>query len=350
MVFLATVDPSPRPQPMKFPVFSHHVRWMLICHVGRLHPYATGHSKAEEVMSRITEILSGRFPKSYARHLGELLSAYQGSGLASPHLVEEVVSGEDGKLWARVWEAMLYRHLVSLGFQPHSFGMKKSGERGPDFGIVYQEQTIWIEAVTPSPEGIPSNYLKPPKQGEVQFKPILVEESLLRWTSVLRDKRKKLESDRKRGIIGDKDCTIIAINSCRLYDWKRNDLGSSRFPFAVEAVFPIGPPAFPINPAGQPDGEPANVPRYEIPKPNNSTVPTANFLNPDYANVSALVGCYHKPTLNPDYQKTGKISLTVVHNPLADVPLPRGFLDPEKEYVAEAEGDYYVLRWTIRKT
>jgi hypothetical protein len=78
-------------------------------------------------MSRITEILSGRFPKSYARHLGELLSAYQDSGLASPHLVEEVVSGEDGKLWARVWEAMLYRHLVSLGFQPHCFGMKKSG-------------------------------------------------------------------------------------------------------------------------------------------------------------------------------------------------------------------------------
>jgi hypothetical protein len=70
-------------------------------------------------MSRITEILSGRFPESYAHHLGELLSAFNDSGLASPHLVEEVSSGEDGKLWARVWEAMLYHHRRSIGIKFH---------------------------------------------------------------------------------------------------------------------------------------------------------------------------------------------------------------------------------------
>ena len=302
-------------------------------------------------MSRIPEILARRFPKNdyYENDLGKVLSEYEKSGLASPHFVEEIESGEAGKLWARVWEAMLYRHLLGLGFQLHSVPMKKSGERGPDFGIVYQEKTIWIEAVTPSPEGIPSYHLGRPKQfnpgDEVELKPVLDEEPLLRWTSVLRDKRKKLESDKKRGIIGDKDYAIIAINSCRLYDWKPHDLGSSRWPFAVEAVFPVGPLAFPITQDGQPDGEPANVPRYEIPKPNNSAVSTANFLNPEYENVSALLGCYHKPMLNHDYyQKTGKISLTLVHNPLAANPLPRGILDVEKEYVAEVEGDRYFLR------
>jgi type I restriction enzyme S subunit len=243
-------------------------------------------------MSQTTEFLARRFPGNdyYAGHLTELLSAYEKSGLASPHLVEEVVSGEDGKLWARVWEAMLYRHLVSLGFQPHSAGMKKSGERGPDFGIVDKGQTIWVEAVTPSPEGIPSNYLGPPKTGDMQFKPVLDEEPLLRWTSVLRDKRKKLESYKKHGIIANEDCTIIAVNSCRLYDWRPNDLGISRFPFAVEAVFPIGPRAYPVPIDGQPDGEPVNVPRYEILKSNNTSVPTANFLNPDPA--------YHRASAN----------------------------------------------------
>jgi hypothetical protein len=54
--------------------------------------------------------------------------------------------------------------------------------------------------------------------------------------------------------------------------------------------------------------------------------------------------------LNPDYQKTGKISLTLVHDPLAANPGPKGILDLEKGYFAEAEGDHYVLRWTIRKT
>jgi hypothetical protein len=301
-------------------------------------------------MSRIPEILARRFPENdyYEHNLGKLLSEYEKSGLADPHFVEEIKTGEDGKLWARVWEAMLYCHLVSLGFQPHGFGMKKSGERGPDFGILHQGQAIWIEAVTPAPEGIPANYLAPPKKGEITWKPVPYDERLLRWTSVLRDKRNKIESYRKQNIIGDTDCTIIAVNSCRLQDYAPHDLGSSGFPFAVEAVFPIGPLAFPITQDGQPDGEPANVPRYEIPKPNNSTVSTANFLNPEYENVSALLGCYHKPMLNHDYyQKTGKISLTLVHNPLAANPLPRGILDVEKEYVAEVEGDrYFLRRWS----
>jgi type I restriction enzyme S subunit len=300
-------------------------------------------------MSEINEFLASRFNEHYAAHLGRLLTEYKKSGLASPHLVEEVVSGEDGKLWSRVWEAMLYRHLVSLGFQPHSASMKKSGERGPDFSIVHKGQTIWVEAVTPAPEGIPSNYLEPPKKGVVEFKPVLNEQPLLRWTSVLRDKRKKLETDKKQGVIGDQDCTIIAVSSCRLHDWRPNDLGVSRFPFAVEAVFPIGPVAYPVSVDGQPAGEPANIPRYEIPKTNNSSVPTTSFLNPDYANVSAILGCYHKPMMNSDYQRTGANSLTLVHNPLAAIPLPRGILGVEKEYFAEKEGERYILRWTIRE-
>jgi hypothetical protein len=304
-------------------------------------------------MSRIPEILAKRFPENdyYYEHLGKLLSEYEKSkyekskpGLASRHLVKEIETGEAGKLWARVWEAMLYRHLLSCGFQPHSAPMKKSEEHGPDFRIVHQGQTIWIEAVAPAPEGIPPDYLEPPKKDKLEFRRMLDDEPLLRWTSVLRSKRKKLESDKKKGIIGDKGCTIIAINSCRLHDWVKNDLGKSGLPFAVEATLPFGPLAYPITPDGQPDGGPVNFPRNEIPRQDKRPVSTANFLDPDYANVSALLGCYHKPTLNPDYVKTGKISLTLVHNPLAANPLPRGILDVEKEYVAEVEGDRCVLR------
>jgi hypothetical protein len=184
--------------------------------------------------------------------------------------------------------------------------MKKSGESGPDFCIVYQDRTIWIEAVTPSPEGIPSNYLKPPKKGEVKFKPVLDEEPLLRWTSVLRDKRNKLEADKKRGIIGDKDCTIIAVNACRLHDWSPNGLGISGFPSAVEAVFPIGRVAFPVAMDGQPTGEPANVPRESILRQYSASVRTDNFLNPQYNNVSGLLGCHHKYMLNVNYATTGR--------------------------------------------
>jgi hypothetical protein len=54
--------------------------------------------------------------------------------------------------------------------------------------------------------------------------------------------------------------------------------------------------------------------------------------------------------MDSDYQRTGAISLTLVHNPLAAIPLPRGILGVEKEYVAEKEGDRYILRWTIRES
>ncbi len=288
-------------------------------------------------MSWITERLLERFPESYAHHLGELLSAYQASGLAPPNLVAEVASGDHGTLWAHVWEAMLYRHLLSLGFEPQTAGVTKAGQRGPDFGIMHQGLRIWIEAVTPAPKGIPSDYLEPPKKGVVEFRRVPQEERLLRWTSALSDKRKVLERYRTQKTINGADCTVIAVNSCRLQDYAINDFGNSGLPFAVEAVFPIGPIAFPITPEGKPAGDPVNVPRYAIQKSNSSKVSTANFLCPGYANVSAIIGCWRKDMLED-------LPLTVVHNPLATNPLARAILGANKEYVADQEGDGYVLR------
>lgn len=250
----------------------------------------------------------------------------------------EVASGDDGKLWAHVWEAMLYRYLSNLGFELQTAGVTKAGQRGPDFGIMHHGLRIWIEAVTPTPIGIPRDYLEPPKKGVVRLRRVPQDERLLRWTSVLRDKREKLEYYRTQNIINATDCTVIAVNSCRLQDFAINDLGSSGLPFAVEAVFPIGPIAFPITPEGKPAGEPINVPRYTIQKPNNSSVPTGNFLDSNHANVSAIVGYWRKDMLSEGIQ------LTVVHNPFATNPLPRAILGANKEYVADQESHHYILR------
>jgi hypothetical protein len=40
----------------------------------------------------------------------------------------------------------------------------------------------------------------------------------------------------------------------------------------------------------------------------------------------------------------GKLWLTLVHNPLANVSLPREVLGASKEYVAEDKEDHYLLR------
>jgi hypothetical protein len=290
-------------------------------------------------MSRITDFLAQRFPENRIAqgHYGELLSTYESSGLAPPNLVEALTSSDDGKFWAHVWEAILYRHLSCLGFTFHG-RVTKSGQLGPDFGIVHEEKTIWIEAVTPSPEGIPQNYLEPPKRGEINARTKPHEQMLLRWTSVLKDKRDKLESYVQKKIITATDCTVIAVNSCRLQDFAVDDLGISQLPFAVETVFPIGPIAVPITPDGKLDGDPIRIPRHTIRKPTGVEISTSNFLDQSYRNVSAILGCYRRDMLN------GVLPLTVVHNPLAIACLPRGILGATKEYVADDRGDHYLVR------
>jgi hypothetical protein len=284
--------------------------------------------------------LARRFPqtRTYPCHFGGLLSAFASSGLADSHFVDEVTSRDDGKFWTRVWEAMLYRQLSALAFEFRKGSVTKSGQPGPDFCIVHEGQTIWVEAVTPAPENIPQDWLDPPKRGECKARTKPHEQMLLRWTSVLKDKRDKLKCYVERNVIAPKDCTVIAVNSCRLSNLALDYLGISGWPFAVEAVFPLGPLAAPITLDGKPDGEPESVPRYTIRKPNGTDIPTGNFLDPSYANVSAIMGCYRRDMVD------GILPLTVVHNPLATVRLPRGILGASKEYVADDKGDHYILQ------
>jgi hypothetical protein len=290
-------------------------------------------------MPRIAEYLMRRFQdnKTARDHFGDLLSAYEASGLAPPNLAGEIASGEDGKLYAHLWEAMIYRHLSHCGFAFTQGRVTKSGQRGPDFGITYYDQPIWIEAVVPSPEGIPQEWLDPPKRGDFRTKTMPHEQMLLRWTSALKDKRDKLRRYAETGVIAPTDCTIIAVNSCRLADFVFDDHGISQMPFALEAVFPIGPIAVPISIDGKIAGEAARAPRYSIRKANNANVPTANFLDAGYANVGAVIGAFQRDMLD------GKLNLTVVHNPLANHSVPIGILGATKEFVADEEDDHYLV-------
>ena len=65
-----------------------------------------------------------------------------------------------------------------------------------------------------------------------------------------------------------------------------------------------------------------------------------NFLNPEYADVSAVLGCGRSP------MRDG-LPLVVVQNPLVRVPLPHGLLGADKKYIAEDEGESYSFRRLI---
>jgi len=62
MVFLATVDPSPRPQPMKFPVFSLYNREL----VAETSSLVTASSSGESANHRFRDRLPFSGPRGFA--------------------------------------------------------------------------------------------------------------------------------------------------------------------------------------------------------------------------------------------------------------------------------------------
>jgi type I restriction enzyme S subunit len=233
---------------------------------------------------------------------------------------------------------MLSRHLSTLGFEFRQGRVKKGGQSGPDFGLTLGDRTIWIEAIVPSPEGIPSEWLESPKIGESRSRSMPADQMLLRWTAAIKEKTEKFKKYFEKEIIGDHDCCVVAVNSCRLANFVVDDHGISQMPFAVEAVFPVGPIGVRLYKDGRPADPPTRIPRFSIRNANLAEVPTDSFLNPNNSIVSAVIGSYRREMLD------GNPRMTVVHNPLARSPLPKGILGASKEYVAEADGEGYMLR------
>jgi type I restriction enzyme S subunit len=289
---------------------------------------------------RIAAVLERRFPnnKIAPHHFGQLLTEYVEANIGPPHLVDEVETGDEGKLWSCIWEAMLYRHLRAQGYEPKGVA-KPAGQHGPDFRIEHAGRTIWIEAVVPGPQGIPADYLDSPVPGgEICVKTKPNDQRVLRCTSAIADKRLKLDEYRAKGTIGANDCAVIAVNICRLSDLDPDGNGISQYPLSMEAVFPIGPLAVPITRDGRIDGHPQNVPRFAVRKASGKEIETANFLTPIFAGVSAVIQAHQR------HMHEEKLVLSTVHNPLAINKLPTGLFGAYKEFVAEEHGEEYQVR------
>ena len=135
--------------------------------------------------------------------------------------------------------------------------------------------------MVPGPQGIPADYLSEPPavDGEIRSKTKPNDERVLRCTSTIRDKQLKFDEYRAKGIIGVGDCTVIAVNICRLSDLDTDGNGISRYPLSMEAVFPIGPLAVPISRDGNIDGPAQNTLRFMVRKAGSREIETTSFLS-----------------------------------------------------------------------
>lgn len=259
------------------------------------------------------------------------------SGLADANFINELCSGSESKFCSRISEALLAAYLKKTGHTPFL-----SNGSAPDFFTIDKERKIWIEVTCPEPTGLPLNWGYP-KMGEVIDIPH--EKILLRWTSAIKEKAEKLlgcldgsaEGYIGKGVVSLRDAYVIAVNGYQLREMKAFPrlIGISQFPYAVEAVFAVGPYQIAIDRDSLKTVNTDHQHRPIIKKPSGSDVPAYTFLDERYQQISAIWGV--------DIDGTSSVGnsepMVVVHNPNAVNPISTGYLPAHSEYVATPNGE-----------
>jgi hypothetical protein len=297
-------------------------------------------------MTRISEYLDARYRGRQGRAVAErdfierACRRHIKLGLADQGFEEGLCSGSEARYWQRLSEVLFGHELLEAGLD-----VKPFRRHGPDFLIEHQGGKTWIEVTCPEPEGIPADWLEH-KPSQVSWLPH--EKILLRWTSAIKEKAQQLlgSPDRGRtgylgeGIVGPNDAYVIAINGRLLRGSFASIDGITQFPFAVEAVFPIGPWAIQIDRTSGEAVESGHQYRPFILKPNGARVPADTFLDPAFKRVSAVIAADLDETsvhgrLNP---------IVLIHNPNAANPVPPKLLPARREYTLTKRGsDEYIV-------
>lgn len=296
-------------------------------------------------MSDIERHLPGDHPRAVAvrQHIAEVCAEFVRSGLADPKFASEFASGSEQKFWACVSEALIAARLLHK-----TFGERKAVGQGPDFLVMAGARRVWIEVVCPEPTNIPADWLNSPPGEAVSFPH---EAILLRWTSAIKAKTERLiggEDDARKGylssgLVAPEDAYVIAVNGCRLRSGPFPALhGISQFPFAAEAVFPVGPYQLTIARDTLKVVDRGHKHRPFVLNQNRAEVPALVFLDPRFNPVSAIWAV----DFNGGSAIGNSEPSAVVHNPNALNPIPLGFLPADHEYVAVPEGDHLVLSKT----
>src|SRR5262249_43760251 len=160
------------------------------------------------------------------------------------------------------------RHLDAQGHRLTSV------KKGPDFRLEHNGLTVWVEAISPEPRGIPNDWLEPLKPDEFRVGDVPHTEVLLRWTAAIKEKWEKLNGYIAANIVRANDAYVIAINGCQLGRLPLQH-GISGLPYAVEAVYGAGPIAVPVDKQTGKIGSPFVSHRPQIQTAYGAPVPTA---------------------------------------------------------------------------
>lgn len=246
---------------------------------------------------------------NYKASLLNLWRTYLALGLPNAHFVSEFTNGKRESLLQFGWQMMLARHLDAQGY------LLTSPDHGPDFRFEHRGLIVWVEAIAPEPKGLPADWMTLPTPNTGRVGTVPHDEILLRWTAAFKEKWEKLGKYRKDGIVGANDAYVIAINGCQLGALPLHH-GISRYPYALETVYPVGPLAFHVDLQTHRIGNSFVSERFSIRNANGSPIHTTPFVNPAYSGVSAIIACTMDRSTEPS------LLVDVIHNHFAAVHVP----------------------------
>lgn len=258
-------------------------------------------------------------------------------GLGDQNFEGNLSGGSESRYWQFLSEALLARELLDAGLDV------RPSRDGPDFLVMHEGRKIWVEVICPEPTGVPENWFGHEPNRRVTSPH---EEILLRWTSAIKEKAEKLLGNPEKnlvgylekGVVGINDAYVIAVNGRLLRDVFNSFTGISQHPFAVEAVFAVGPYQITVDRSSKKVTDGKHQHRPIISKPTGSSVPAYTFLDPDFRAVSAIWAS----DIDDCWIIGNAKQMAVVHNPIATNRIPEQFLPATSEYVATAceDGSY----------
>ena len=229
----------------------------------------------------------------------------------------------------RLWEMQVACMMLDAGH-----ALQRPPRDAPDVLCQLTSRRAWIEA-TVAGRGTGPDAVDPPDEGMVF---IDRDRMILRYTNALHAKVTQYDEFRTRSvggqpIISPDDAYVIALNASEI---PNADI-QGEIPDIVRAVFGLGRQKFVVPVRGRKVPVPSKWPTcVSISKRSGAAVATTMFLADCAPAVSAVLFTAVSPwTMRTDDYK----HVTIVHNPWARVPLPRGALGVGREWWLDREAE-----------
>lgn len=242
-----------------------------------------------------------------------------------PYLDNDLVQKAKAAYHPAFWELYVAHTLRRHGVDLVRRSDRQPAVDGPD--LLASDPRVWVEAVAPGPGDGPDAVPRAPP-GVVSTVPD--DQIILRYRSVIRDKAQQIQRHHDRRWIRDDDPVVVAINGGLIPSaWLELTI-----PRIVRAVFPIGHERYHVGTESMEVVDHSFEYRAFVKKRQGAEVPVDYFTHEESAGVSAVLASCVDEINRPEVAGVGII---LVHNPLARVPLPRGWLPCGWEYWVDQE-------------